>query len=449
MTNNENEALRERIFGIIPVSHIGYFSLLKLLDIEASDTVETAAISLGDRSVLRINPQFVDTYCRRDESFTMLILHEIMHVLMGHTRMYNVADKADNIALDAVINAHLCRLFPMPEYTSFFRTLYQDNRLPEALLRPPDGWSAGKPRWKLTGEACAVHKALYTDESVTVAELLELVKKQIKDGNSVLLLGNHESKSGNPPPLIMQNLQEIISQWPKEQTSIGRDDGGDTSTSNLTTDSTEKQVIAILRKALITQFNRARNDVSMRRKIHFGTTSGIVPWRTTEDRKGIVAEGLTGVSPLLWHGSLRHTTMQEMTPPTLYLDVSGSMLGNLSTLYKAFELLRSFMNQQVVLFSTDTYEMDFHRVFIKGTIVSTGGTSIHCVTNHIIRNNIRHAVIVTDGFVGDVPSNVQSKMKQVSVSAVITEDGDSQFAKQMGARLFVLPHMINGGYDEI
>ena len=48
------------------------------------------------------------------------VLHELYHVLLGHTRMYERPTLAANWAFDCIINAQLCRLYPDVEYTSFF-----------------------------------------------------------------------------------------------------------------------------------------------------------------------------------------------------------------------------------------------------------------------------------------------------------------------------------------
>jgi hypothetical protein len=72
----------------------------------------------------------------------MLIMHELHHVLLGHTRMFPRLTQIDNPVFDAVIDALLCRMFPAPQHTAFFIDLYSDQDLPACLLRPPSGWTA-------------------------------------------------------------------------------------------------------------------------------------------------------------------------------------------------------------------------------------------------------------------------------------------------------------------
>jgi hypothetical protein len=45
-------------------------------------------------------------------------MHELHHVLLGHTKLFQRLSTADNIVFDAVINSLLCRMFPQPAYVA-------------------------------------------------------------------------------------------------------------------------------------------------------------------------------------------------------------------------------------------------------------------------------------------------------------------------------------------
>ena len=169
--------LRREIYEQIPPSHKTFGKLLSLVDVEISRKVPTAEITLGPQSVLRINPDFVRRHCRRPGSLAALVMHELYHVLLGHTRMYRRVTPAENIAFDAIINARICRLSTeLPrDVRDFFIELYAPDRFPEALLRPPALTHWGERG--LTGTAAEVHRALYDSGEVTVAELLDLLER--------------------------------------------------------------------------------------------------------------------------------------------------------------------------------------------------------------------------------------------------------------------------------
>jgi len=52
---------------------------------------------------------FLDKYCQDDEDLFLLILHELYHVILGHTRLFPRFALIDNIVYDAVINSMLSR----------------------------------------------------------------------------------------------------------------------------------------------------------------------------------------------------------------------------------------------------------------------------------------------------------------------------------------------------
>jgi hypothetical protein len=129
--------LTTRILNAIPAGAYEMHALLSLLRIEETDAIATASVSCERRPVLRINPLFVRQHCRTDEHLFLLVMHELHHVLLGHTRLFPRGTRAHNIAFDAVINAMLVRRFPAQAYRSFFLNLYSGELGVLRLLAPP------------------------------------------------------------------------------------------------------------------------------------------------------------------------------------------------------------------------------------------------------------------------------------------------------------------------
>src|SRR4051794_16257286 len=113
-----NDLIVARVLNAVPAASYEMGALLSVLRIEVTTEVPTACVSCERRPVLRINPEFVETWCRTDEHLFLLVMHELHHVLLGHTRLFRRTTVAHNIAFDAVINAMLCRRFPQRAYTS-------------------------------------------------------------------------------------------------------------------------------------------------------------------------------------------------------------------------------------------------------------------------------------------------------------------------------------------
>lgn len=93
---------------------------------------------------LLVNPKFVALHADTTEKLLMLVMHELHHVLLGHTTLFPRATPVQNFVFDAVINGIVCRMFPAKEHTGFFTDYYDTGSFPMCLLRPPPGWP-GKP----------------------------------------------------------------------------------------------------------------------------------------------------------------------------------------------------------------------------------------------------------------------------------------------------------------
>ena len=148
--------LTRRVLDAVPAGSYAMQALLSLARIEVSTDVPTAAVSCERRPALLINPDFVAAHCRTDEHLFMLVMHELYHVLLGHTRLYRVMTPAHNLAFDAVINAMLFARFPAVPYTSFFLDLYQRRGRPLPPSRSPGRPADHRPR-----PACAARRALW------------------------------------------------------------------------------------------------------------------------------------------------------------------------------------------------------------------------------------------------------------------------------------------------
>jgi hypothetical protein len=176
-------SIADRILDAFPSGSYGLLALLRLLDIVETAEVDTAAVECTSMPRLLINPQFVDAHAATPERLLMLVMHELHHVLLGHTKLFPRATLTDNIVLDAVINALLCRMFPKPEHTSFFTDFYSDARFPECLLRPPAGWTPSSPAPippALQGETKrvqAVYRAPYSETGANHQELYDVLPR--------------------------------------------------------------------------------------------------------------------------------------------------------------------------------------------------------------------------------------------------------------------------------
>ena len=130
----EAAAIRERIFNVLPSATYQMEKLFGLFDIEFSDETETACVECRTTPRLLLNKGFLDEYCRDDGDLFLLILHELYHVILGHTRLFPRVTPIDNIVFDAVINSMLCRTVGRTVGTRLFTRINGFDSLPERLL---------------------------------------------------------------------------------------------------------------------------------------------------------------------------------------------------------------------------------------------------------------------------------------------------------------------------
>ena len=220
-TTADAEALVRRVLDAVPARSHALGALLQLFRVEATEDVPTACVSCERRPVLRVNPRFVEEHCRTDAHLFLLVMHELHHVLLGHTRLFPRVTPAHNVAFDAVINALLCVRFPEEAYTSFFTQQYGKAKGPLRLLAPPEGTPVEPAR------LAALHAALYEGRA-TAQEVFHAIVTEVEITPDVLgaLLGSHGGREGEwgtegpADPSVVDAIRRIVEKWPPPEKPI-------------------------------------------------------------------------------------------------------------------------------------------------------------------------------------------------------------------------------------
>jgi hypothetical protein len=408
---NPTTTLAERILDCFPSGTYALQALLQLLEISESRNVETAAVECRIQPRLFINPDFVATWAENPEKLLMLVMHELHHVLLGHTRLFSCVTKVDNLVFDAVINALLCRMFPGKAYTSFFTDFYDQNRFPACLLRPPSGWSPGSYpatpsalRGRKMRALAAVHRSLYSEMGATYHEIFDALRYSLTEemASGVLLLGDHAERGSQfgqldaRSPLLFDMVRQIVERWPQPPDPIRGRSLDDILEQEHIRVSRKPSNAAILRNLLRRIGNAGR--VERGAPVPGKKTMTISTPLPAFDRRSVVLNAL-GVPNLLHAAQLDYRHRVHGEKVHVYLDVSGSIGDLKSVLYGALLDCRDFVHPQVHLFSAKVADVSASQMR-RGECVSTGGTEIGCVAEHVRDHRIRRAVLVTDGYVG-------------------------------------------------
>jgi hypothetical protein len=443
----EADILVRRVLDAVPARSHALGALLQLFRVEASEDVPTACVSCERRPVLRVNPRFVDEHCKTDAHLFVLVMHELHHVLLGHTRLFPRVTPAHNVAFDAVINALLCARFPEVAYTSFFTNEYGATTGPLRLLAPP-GRPAVEP-----ARLGALHLALYTGRA-TADEVFHAITTEVERDAFPLdaLLGSHgrgaqdgRAAAGEPrwgtegpvDPAVVDAIRRIVEKWPPpEQPIRGR------SLADLMKRLTvapaprvDPAVLAATRRALLGAADRGRKEA---RRVE-GPRPALVPLPDPGDRRAGLARQL-GTTPILYRSTLLDPRGRGDGATHVYLDVSGSMDPWLEDLYAALGTLRRHVAKDVHLFSTRVETVPL-RALLEGLRPTTGGTEIACALEHALAGRTRRVLLVTDGYVGRVPQDLARAVERrgLEVRALLTPRGFRKDLEPIAARIEELP----------
>jgi hypothetical protein len=424
------DRLVESVLDLAGARSLALDALLSVSSVEWSAEIRTACVECSDRPRLLLNPAFVERYCTTRERLTMLILHELSHISLGHTRLYPRVTWTHNIAFDAVINASILRSLlakgiETDGYAALLEETYGVGETPFFLLRPPPGWPSS-PGWD-DSAGCdphlrEIHRRLYSPspgirgEQVTYAEIATALAASAGSGTAdreqllERLLGSHGSteaeraaETSGRDAQAAEQLGEVISALGLEGDQGA---GGETYVQRVERRQGERALERALSSLLTRVFTEDRDGRPRWREV---PVPGVSP-DPSRDRRAHVrrhAAGLLGAPAPLLFASPSVRRRPDRRSASVYLDVSGSMYGLLDRLHAALVPLRRLLAVEVFVFSTDVVPVS-RAAFLRGELPSTGGTSIEPVLRHLssgsahsirtVRARPRRALVLTDGY---------------------------------------------------
>ena len=426
MTSSE---LERRLMSCFTAGDLALEAFLRISRIELTDSVPTAAIECAGRPRLFLNPAFINSHCDTDERLFMLVLHEIHHVLLGHTRLFPRPTPAHNLAFDAVINAVLCQRFPHQRFRALFEGSYSAERLPELFLRPPQGWPEA-PVWR-----DPLHEALYTPAGVTYDELLHKIAARCAGLPVPLLLGNHgQDRDVATDPLLREAVRRIVETWPMPRAPIrGRSAGSELTDLFLGRRPAVPKTVQILRAAMRRLL--VGSGAHAQRGLEECEVASLAAVPNLRDRRAMVSREL-GDEPLVYQSSTsRRKWSISQKAAHVYLDISGSTTPWHDGLASALEPF--VRRRQVVLhaFSEQVIEVSLADLR-RGKLQSTQGTNIGCVADHIVRHSVPCALLVTDGYVGSLP---RQRLQGTRIHVALTPGGFRDDLALVCSEFFQLP----------
>jgi len=422
----ESLLLARRLLTCLPAATFEMETLCRLAGVKASRQIPTAAVECVYRPRLLLNPDFVEKHCKRDEHLFLLVMHELWHVILAHTRLYPRMTAAHNIAFDAIINAGLSRQFPGPEYRGFFEVLNPADQFPGLLLRPPVGWPT-KPQYPDVGPPGTrrILERLYPAQNSRrvpppfYEEILNLLRKFIEENGGIIvwiepfLLGDHDDptrdQSALSNPLFSDMLRRMVNSWPPPPFALtGRGAGGEKSDWHSALGPTTEEARRIFARTLRHCLGPVEGRQRRRTRTPSPGIAGLSVLPNPRDRLA-PARRLLGAPDTLWNqpGIVKARVPEKPSKAHVYLDVSGSMIELLPHLLGLILPYVASGQADVFQFSTLVEHLSLTQLR-QGQLQTTGGTDINCVLEHLLRTSptVRRALVLTDGYTGAPANNL-------------------------------------------
>lgn len=161
-----------------------------------------------------------------------------------------------------------------------------------------------------------------------------------------------------------------------------------------------------------------------------------LPMLHPRDRR---ASAVMKISPFL---PFSHVPVQKRAPKhrtAVYLDVSGSMSTELDELVTILYKLRRWLIKPIYTFSTIVEPA----VFVDGKLdyVTTGGTSVAPVLEHMRTSRVRRALIITDGYVESISSEMMVGLNPNQIQVLLTSSGRDDEFREAGIQTHWLPEL--------
>ena len=410
----EEEELERRLLDVLPPGSFELSTFLSIFRVRYSDDVETACVTCETVPELLFNKSFVERHCATDEHLFMLVMHELYHVILGHTALFPRPTKLHNIVFDAVINAMLCTLFPDPAFTSFFTDIYPADEMPYALLRPKgDG----------TPPAAEDALRLLYDKSGTgtchdvFCALLDTLTPVLvpcagtAEGDEPILLGSHgmDGEKGGDASQMSSEMKSLIeavtAKWPHPPRSFGGRGAGsqekrqDFGVAGRPGETLRRGVARLMRRASLPDPREVRAAAVRCQSVE--TATFLPEWR---DRTHPARELALG-DALLYRGTcaVSRRTCRDDRQAFVYFDVSGSVANDVPSVAAALLPHCRRGRCRVHVFSTVVRPASV-RDLAANRFETTGGTSIDCVMEHVLalppRRRPHSVVVITDGDTG-------------------------------------------------
>jgi len=420
-------------------------AVLKILEIEFSDEVDTLAVTCEEQPRLLVNLGFVKAHCHKESFVKAVICHEFLHVLLRHTERFEELTPALHVALDAVINAILHREFG-PDYSGLMSEYYANAKGAYRLLRPIEEEEKRTPQQRRNhlnrvAESPAESAFLHLWEQLYLGKLAaDDIHELVRDLGEVdalepgQLLGGHQGEGSlsekapiELPPLLADAVRRSLRRmngsgiWraPRGCGLGARGYDSVVQAADAGVERWKRETFAVLKRLLRPDASSARSQPT--------ANEYYLPVLSSSDRRAAMRA--------LWSPFLPEASWQGWLPRRsgsahVYLDVSGSMNAEMPLVIALLQRLRGQVRRPLWAFSDRVVPAQIQ----KGKLLAetTGGTSMACVLEHLAETRPPTALVVTDGYIEALSRSLVRGAAATKLHALVTRDGNANALRRAG-----------------
>lgn len=397
-------------------------ALFEITHIEFTEKVQTMAVSLKNKPTLFINASFCNNHLETENDVKSVLLHEFLHVILGHTAKYKLNTPLLNIATDAIINAIIHRHYGNA-YSNFFNRFYNQPNIGQ-LLRPDYELFDDQVFLNNIMEESQfeeLHYDIYSGKLCAddLHDLLKYLTEHLnnKHVHDIILLGNHndeEEISDENKELLTRILQRMNGNgiWREPQDAMK-------ALSEARAERVQRDVLnrwraaarPVIKKCLLTDNSLNKDDYENETPL---------PILRSGDTRAWAKFNYFSIIPISLYPKPVPRPKQKAT---VFLDVSGSMDEEINALITLLYQLKDYIKFPLYVFSDAVYPAVFKHNKIQ--FDSTGGTSIECVFTFIREHNIKKSLIVTDGYIETITAEMIADIDVKNHFMLLSQDGST------------------------
>lgn len=435
----------------------------------------TAAVMNTKPYTLIFGKKFMQENMRSMEDCVYILSHELTHLVLDHFapdilaefKSKELGQKASHIIVDCQVNATVYNSLKEDKYLEFIKRYYPKGTMPYCFFRPDgepdqDEWVKEKGYEQRMND---LHRKLYSEQGISNSDLIEGLMPWFEDKQNQQemaealskLLGNHsdtfKDRAKNAQDESLEELTKAVARdtqdyldknkgkgQGQESKSKGEGEEEDQSSGKQPGNGKEAGEGENIRERDIkVMLDRLEYANAVKRQLKkaevispssriFKAIDEFSPKRSTRspvpnffDRRTAAfhSMGLTRI----FHN---HPQIGSKVIVPCYLDVSGSQDHVLPVMLPVVTRLKQKIGNFVYCFST---QIDEARIadLQRGKYKSTGGTDFNPVAEHILKNNFKNALILTDGHAYlDPKLALKLKKKGVNITVGWTESNPAR-----------------------